>query len=92
MIDLTSSPVKTDISAPSLEVVKQSASDMYSSIIDSDSDEDMKTKSEGDLYFHRREKIDLTSSPVETDISGSQSSEVVMQSASDMYSSIKDSD
>lgn len=82
MIDLTSSPVKT---APqSLEVVKQSASDKYSNITDSDSDEEVKTKSKGDFYFQQREKIDLTSSPVKTDISGSHSSEIVMQSASDI--------
>ena len=30
----------------------QSASDMYSSITDSDSDEEVKTESEGDFYFH----------------------------------------
>ena len=50
-IDLTSSPVKRSQSSEVLPD-SASASDMYSSITDSDSDEDGKTKSEDDCYFH----------------------------------------
>ena len=49
MIDLTSSPVKR---SQSFEFLPESSSDMYSSITDSGSHEDRKTKSEDDCYFH----------------------------------------
>ena len=49
MRDITSSPVKRSQSS---EFLPESASDMYSSITDSDSHEDRKTKSEDDCYFY----------------------------------------